>query len=150
MVSHERERLKSTPTIFNEENMKAFSQQLPAISAGALDEDLTQALADGVEFLDANGGTFEITLKLKLSQVINRAGVMIKITHDVQTKFPKPKPAEFTMFLGPDGDLLLENPRQGNLPFKEVKTENPKPEVIPTFVRKTAIIVDKETGEVQS
>ena len=99
---------------------------------------------------DANGGTFEINLKLKLSQVINRAGVMIKITHDVQTKFPKPKPAEFTMFLGPDGDLLLENPRQGNLPFKEVKTENPKPEVIPTFVRKTAIIVDKETGEIQS
>lgn len=131
-------------------NMKAFSEQLPVISAGALEEDLTQALADGVEFLDDNGGTFEINLKLKLSKVINRAGVMIKITHDVQTKFPKSKPAEFTMFLGPDGDLLLENPRQGNLPFKEVKTENPKPEVIPAFVRKTAIIVDKETGEIQS
>ena len=135
----------------HEDNMKAFSQQLPAISAGALDEDLTQALADGVEFLDANGGTFEITLKLKLSQVINRAGVMIKVTHDVQTKFPKPKPAEFTMFLGPDGDLELENPRQGNLPFKEVRTEQPKPEVIPAFSKKAApIIVNKETGEIQS
>lgn len=131
--------------------MKAFSEQLPKISAGALDEDLTQALADGVEFLDANGGTFEITLKLKLSQVINRAGVMIKVTHDVQTKFPKPKPAEFTMFLGPDGDLELENPRQGNLPFKEVKTEQPKPEVIPAFSKKaTPIIVNQETGEIQS
>ena len=136
---------------FNEDNMKAFSEQLPKISAGALDEDLTQALADGVEFLDANGGTFEITLKLKLSQVINRAGVMIKVTHDVQTKFPKPKPAEFTMFLGPDGDLELENPRQGNLPFKEVKTEQPKPEVIPAFSKKaTPIIVNQETGEIQS
>lgn len=131
--------------------MKAFSEQLPKISAGALDEDLTQALADGVEFLDANGGTFEINLKLKLSQVINRAGVMIKITHDVQTKYPKAKPAEFTMFLGPDGDLELENPRQGNLPFKEVKPSNPKPEVIPAFARKASpIIVDQETGEIQS
>lgn len=131
--------------------MKLFSQQLPQISAGALDEDLTQALADAVEFLDSNGGSFEINLKLKLTQVVNRAGLMVKITHDVQTKFPKPKPAEFTMFLSQDGNLMLENPRQGNLPFKEVKTEQPKPEVIPAFAKKaTPIVVNQETGEIQS
>lgn len=131
--------------------MQVFSKQLPTISGGAIDDDMTQALADAVEYLYDNGGSFEITLKIKMNLVANRAGTMIKITHDVQTKHPKQKPVEFTMFLGSEGDLLLENPRQGNLPFKEVETKQPKPEVIPTFAAKRApIVVNKETGEIQS
>lgn len=128
--------------------MKAFSSQLPLISGGTVDEDLTQALADAVEYLDQNGGTFDITLKLRLAQVISRAGVMVKITHDVQTKHPRPKPTEFTMFLGPDGDLLLDNPRQGKLPFKEVKTERTKPEIVVATKTNKAIQVNPETGEI--
>lgn len=130
--------------------MKAFSEQLPQLSGGSVDEDLTQALADAVEYIDQNGGCFEIHLKLKLAQVVNRAGVMIKVTHDVTTKKPKQKPTEFTMFLSPDGNLMLDNPRQGNLPFREVHAEQPKAEVIPAFRKQSPIIVDKETGEIQS
>lgn len=131
--------------------MQVFSKQLPTISGGAIDDDMTQALADAVEYLYDNGGSFEITLKIKMNLVANRAGTMIKITHDVQTKHPKQKPVEFTMFLGAEGDLLLENPRQGNLPFKEVATTQPKPEVIPAFAAKrTPIVVNQETGEIQS
>lgn len=36
--------------------MKSFAEQLPMIAGGALNDELTQALADVLEYIDTHGG----------------------------------------------------------------------------------------------
>lgn len=128
--------------------MKSFSEQLPLIAGGAFEKELTDALADVLEYINMHGGAPEITAKMKLSNQLTKAGPMVKIAYSVSVKWPKEKPVDFSMFLSPEGNLMLDNPNQGNLPFKEVEIERKKPEVIPAFSKKQAVIVNKETGEI--
>lgn len=130
--------------------MKTFAEQLPLIAGGALNDELTQALADVLEYIDTHGGKPKITCEMEFSTQINKMGVMVKIAYRVTVKYPKEKPIDFTMFLTPEGNLMLDNPNQGKLPFKEVKIEQPKPEVILTAAKKQAkaISVNPETGEI--
>lgn len=130
--------------------MKYFDEQLKVIAGGALNEELTQALADVLYYLDdpSKMGSPVINVQLKFSPQAGKAGPMVKIAYNVSVKFPKEKPLEFTMFVGEDGNFALNNPKQGQL-FKEVNIEQPKPEVIPAFARKP-IVVNKETGEIQN
>lgn len=123
--------------------MKAFSEQLPTIAGGALDQELTDALADVLEYISAKGGSPEITAKIKLQTQLTKAGPMVKVAYTVSVKLPKEKPVDFSMFLSEDGNLLLDNPRQQPLPFKEVKIDTKKPEVIPAFAVKEPAQVRK-------
>ena len=128
--------------------MKSFSEQLPLIAGGAFERELTDALADALEFVSTHGGKPKITAEMELSSQITKAGPMIKIGYRVAVKYPKEKPVDFAMFLSPEGNLLLDNPNQGNLPFREVEIERQKPEVVPNFAKKKAILVNQETGEI--
>ena len=130
--------------------MKSFAEQLPMIAGGALNDELTQAIADVLEYIDTHGGKPKITCEMEFGMQINKMGVMVKIAYRVTVKYPKEKPIDFTMFLTPEGNLMLDNPNQGNLPFKELKIEQPKPEVV-LKTAKTApepIKVNPETGEI--
>lgn len=128
--------------------MKSFSEQLPLIAGGAFERELTDALADALEYVSTHGGKPKITAEMELSSQITKAGPMIKIGYRVTVKYPKEKPVDFAMFLSPEGNLLLDNPNQGNLPFREVEIERQKPEVVPNFAKKKAIRVNQETGEI--
>lgn len=128
--------------------MKSFSEQLPLIAGGAFERELTDALADALEYVSTHGGKPKITAEMELSSQITKAGPMIKIGYRVAVKYPKEKPVDFAMFLSPEGNLLLDNPNQGNLPFREVEIERQKPEVVPNFAKKKAILVNQETGEI--
>lgn len=128
--------------------MKSFAEQLTTIAGGGINEEMTQALADVLEFIDSSAGSPEITLKIKFTQQRTKMGQTVKINYKVDTKFPKEKPTDFTMFLTPEGNLELNNPAQGQLPFREVKIDNPKPEVIPQFAKKPTIVTNSETGEI--
>ena len=129
--------------------MKSFAEQLPYIAGGGLNEELSNALADVLEFIDARDGVPEITLKMKFSRQQSKMGLTVKINYRVDTKFPKEKPLDFTMFLTPEGNLELNNPNQGQLPFKEVKVKGNKPEILPQFAKKPVTAVNSETGEIQ-
>ena len=129
--------------------MKSFSEQLPLIAGGAFENELTDALADVLEYINTHGGSPEITAKMKLSTQITKAGPMVKIAYSVSVKYPKEKPVDFAMFITPEGNLMLDNPNQGNLPFREVEIEKKKPEVIPQFAKKKQTVrVNPETGEI--
>lgn len=130
--------------------MKTFDEQLKMIAGGTLNEELTQALADVLEFIDdpTKTGSPVINISMKFSPQSGKAGQMVKIAYQVSVKWPKEKPQDFTMFMTEDGNLELNNPKQGQL-FKSVKIEQPKPEVIPSFSRKP-MVVNQETGEIQN
>lgn len=130
--------------------MKSFAEQLPNIAGGGLNEELTQALADVFEYLDVKSGTPVITLQMKFTKQDTKMGVTVKVNFKVDTKFPKEKPLDFTMFLTKDGNLELNNPSQDYLPFKEVTVEPHKPEIIPQFGKKPTVYVNPETGEILS
>lgn len=129
--------------------MKSFSEQLPVIAGGAFEKELTDALADVLEYLNDHGGKPKITAEMEFSTQQTKAGPMIKIGYRVAVKYPKEKPVDFAMFITPEGNLMLDNPNQGNLPFREVEIEKKKPEVIPQFAKKKQTVrVNPETGEI--
>lgn len=128
--------------------MKTFSEQLPAIAGGAFEKELTDALADVLEYLSGHGGKPKITAEMELSTQMTKAGPMIKIAYRVTVKYPKEKPVDFGMFLSPEGNLMLDNPNQRNLPFAEVEAERKATEVVTDFAKKMgAVRIIPETGE---
>lgn len=133
--------------------MKMFSEQLPKIAGGALDQEMTDAMVECVEHIDQKmTGPCEIVMRVKLVPQQTRMGLTVKVTHKVETKLPKEKPLDFVMFLTPEGNLEMDNPKQGNLPFqpKEVSVETPKPDVVSPHIRQMPkpVTVNPETGEI--
>lgn len=120
--------------------MKSFSEQLPTIAGGAFEKELTDALADVLEYLANNGGKPKITAELELSTQLTKAGPMVKIAYRVAVKYPKEKPVDFAMFLSPEGNLLLDNPNQRKLPFTEVESQKQAAEVVTDLTKKVKAI----------
>lgn len=128
--------------------MKSFSEQLPQIAGGAFEKELTDALADVLEYVTTHGGKPKITAEMELSTQLTKAGPMIKIAYRVSVKYPKEKPVDFSMFLSPEGNLLLDNPNQGKLPFAEVDGKRQAAEVVTDFSKKIqAVRINPEDGD---
>lgn len=130
--------------------MKTFSEQLPQIAGGAFEKELTDALADVLEYVSSHGGKPKITAEMEFSAQSTKAGPMIKIAYRVTVKYPKEKPVDFSMFVSPEGNLMLDNPNQRKLPFKEVDSQRQAAEVVTDFAKKMkAVRINPEKGDQQ-
>ena len=130
--------------------MKMFSEQLPRLAGGCLDNEITNAFAECIEHIDRKTtGPCVINIQIKLSPQQHRLGLMVKLCHKVDVKLPKEKPLDFTHFVSPEGNLELDNPNQGNLPFKDVKVDQPKADVLIATRQPKAPFIDPTTGEIK-
>lgn len=102
-------------------NVTPFSQQLAFLSRGALDAELTQALADVVKAVRDTGKAGAVTLTIKVGKLDGRDEDALRLTPAVTVKTPKLPPYESVMFSTADGDLLRQDPKQRQLDLREVQ-----------------------------
>jgi len=97
-----------------------FHEFIAEYRNGALDDQLTAALADvarGVKMLEKSGS---VTLKFKLSE----QGGAIVIEHSLAHVVPQPKTTGQVWFATDDGVLMRSHPDQPRLPFDDSKTDS--------------------------
>lgn len=97
-----------------------FHQFITEYRNGALDDQLTAALADvarGVKMLEKAGS---VTLKFKLSE----QGGAVVIEHSMSHVVPQPKTTGQVWFATEDGVLTRHHPDQPSLPFDSSTTDS--------------------------
>lgn len=97
---------------------QSFSQVLQSIGYGALNDELTDALAECMEAVSEPGKTAELTLKLKFKS--KAKGGQLIVSDDVITKLPKKQREDHIMFQTADLHLTAKDPRQGE--FEGMRT----------------------------
>ncbi len=120
-INHRENTMTNTP-----EGPRAFARFLEQLSDGDAHAELshelhklTTALAD---LANATQGRAKGTLSLKLSLSVDCKGVAA-VSYDITTKEPKPSGTASVFWLTHGNNLSVENPRQPNLPVREVKGE---------------------------
>jgi hypothetical protein len=100
-----------------------FSQLLSAAEDGRLNSDLSQALREALSQLEeVSGGrvkakaTFNLTLTLTLD-----GGGLVEVGSDYKVKLPKMPRARTLLYATPEGNLTRRNPRQPDLPLRDVQ-----------------------------
>jgi len=105
--------------------MRPFTDVLGELGAGQTLEVLTKDLAEVVSAVKATGKQGEITLKLTVKpNGIHGAVLADKIT----SKVPKEDRGETLFFTDDDGGLHRRDPRQAELPLRQVRTADFDPE----------------------
>ena len=111
-----------------EDKRTPFSQQLAHMAKGSLDDTLTDELAELVKAIrdTRQGGT--ISLKLELKPKVDSTGdvIMIDIKPDYSVKPPAMPVLGATMYPTADGDLLRNDPDQGELDLQTVPASDPQ------------------------
>ena len=109
------------------DQVKPFGQFLHEQRNGALHDDLSRSLVELVQACVETGKKGSLTLKVIVSP--NDDEETLQVVDDVVVKAPKhtTKPALF--FFDKDGNLLRRDPRQAELPLREVaggKADQPR------------------------
>lgn len=114
---------------------KNFIQTVAEINAGALQEELSDALRTLVQEVRKTGGKGSLTLVLDIKAAKGNQSVIVDA--DVKLKAPKlERPTEF-FFVGRDNSLLRDHPDQQKLPLRAVDDA-------PADI----VTIDRTTGEV--
>ena len=100
--------------------MSTFSDVLGHLEGGDAFEQLNDELAEVVLAVQTVRKAGEITVKLKVSPNGERA---VSVTCDIKTKVPQPARAVTTFFTDQAGNMLRRDPRQAELPLREVPDE---------------------------
>ncbi len=101
-----------------------FSQQIAHLGKGTTDDELTQELAELVRDIKTHRAGGTITLELKLKPILAGHEVeLIDIVPSIKVKKPKAQRLSTRMFATYDGDLLRNDPDQGDLDLKTVDTD---------------------------
>lgn len=134
--------MDSTKSATEKEGPRAFSAFIAQLGDGEAHVELTTELHSLLSHLykqaQAGGvnGTARGALTLKIMLNVESRGV-VGTAYDVTSKEPKPLRGSDVFWLTPGKNLTKKNPKQGELPLRDVSA--PKTE-----------IVDESTGEVFS
>lgn len=95
----------------NDAVMRPFGDFLREQAQGRTHEELTQALYDVVNAVEATGKAGSLTLTLSIQPLKDTAGGVIKVTDKVKTSLPEfARPA--SIFFADAGNLVRDNPNQ--------------------------------------
>lgn len=92
--------------------LRMFTDTLATLRFGAVNEELSKAMAEAVLAASTNGGKAEVVLKLQIKA--GKAG-QIEIGDQVLVKLPKAERGTTLMFATPEGNLQRNDPRQPDL-----------------------------------
>ena len=110
-----------------EDDEVKFSQQLAHLSKGTIDNELTETLRDLVKAINDHQRGGKITLTLSLKPKVKQGEVMyVEIQPEIKTEMPKVDRLASFMFPTTDGQLLRDDPDQGELNLRRV-TPDEKP-----------------------
>lgn len=101
--------------------MADFSQTLSDIYNGGLLDDLSERLTQVVKASEQTGKTGSITLTLKIKTQGSSGQVEIKPV--IKSVVPEFENGTALMFITPEGNLQLNDPRQKKLDLKVVNRE---------------------------
>lgn len=100
-----------------------FSQQIAHLSRGMLDAELTEELAELIKAIIQHGKKGSITLTLNIKPELAQGEVVnVTVSPDVKTTKPSPERLSSRMYPTYDGDLLRNDPNQGELDLREIDT----------------------------
>lgn len=103
-----------------------FSQHLAHLNKGLTDAELTEALADIVKAVRETRKSGKVVLTLDI-QLMNNTDEMLTLKPTITTKRPKLDSRKAIFWSTHDGDLLRNDPDQGELELKTVPTTNTAP-----------------------
>lgn len=106
-------------------NNTPFSQQIAFLNKGALDDELTEELAEVVKQVRQTGKKGEVTLTITIQMLDKRHEDALKITPKVKTSIPTLDPYTTIMFSTADGDMLRDDPNQRSLDLRQVPEKAP-------------------------
>lgn len=99
---------------------RPFADVVRELAAGKVYEDLTTQLGEVVTAVLETGKVGELSLKLSIKP--NGEG-SVRVLSDVKQKVPTPVVGETLFFATSSGSLIRNDPRQSELPLREVKQE---------------------------
>lgn len=99
-----------------------FLHVLSTARSGCLADEASESLHQCVEAARDTGKTAVITLMLTVKP--NGHG-QVSISDDIKTRVPKLDKGSTILFVTPEGNLTRDDPRQQNLPLREVLDERP-------------------------
>ena len=99
---------------------RQFADVLRDMSAGKTYDDLTAALAEVVEAVITTRKNGELVLKIGIKPNGENS---VRVVDEIKVKVPQPARGETLFFTTASGSLLRNDPRQSELPLREVKAE---------------------------
>jgi hypothetical protein len=99
---------------------RPFADVLRELAGGKVYEDLTTQLGEVVTAVMETGKAGEVSVKLSIKS--NGEG-SVRVLADVKQKIPTAVVGETLFFATSSGSLVRNDPRQAELPLREVKTE---------------------------
>ncbi|MBC8730023.1 hypothetical protein [Paraburkholderia sp. UCT2] len=105
--------------------VRPITDVLRQIAGGALLDNTSEQFADLVRSIDEHGGSGKLVLELNVKKA-TRGGAMV-ITPKITTKKPADAPIEALFFATPEGNLLVDDPRQEKLDLKQVPSASDAP-----------------------
>lgn len=110
--------------------VRPFSEFLLTQAYGATHDELSQGLHALLDAVRENGKTGSMTLTIKVSPVGRGDERQVIVTDQVVVKKPVGKRPESFFFLDDDGNLTRKDPRQPELPLREVTRTTVEPKAI--------------------
>lgn len=99
---------------------QSFESFLRMQRRGKLLSEITDALAQVIMGVQANGIPGSLTLKLVVVPFEKRAGEIVIIRDELKATVPQPPREREIYFIGEGGELMLDDPRQQKLPLRPV------------------------------
>lgn len=101
---------------------RPFTDVIGEIDRGRLFDELTERLAEVVDGVRLTQKAGELTLKLKISPNGEDA---VAIADEVKVKLPEPNKPKSLFFIGKGNALSRRDPRQQDLPLRDVSGPEP-------------------------
>lgn len=112
------------------DNNTMFSQQIAHLAKGSTDMELTEALTSLVKSINDHQKKGTITLTLTLKPKVHHGEVKwISIQPKISVTEPDPDRMSSVFFPTHSGDLLRDDPEQGEMDLKEVKVDTDTGEI---------------------
>lgn len=118
VAAHEQDHQEEPPPQAN-----PFAQWLIEQRGGVLHAEASEALADVVAAVMEHGKSGSLTLSVKVAR--NKDGVTVTVSDDLKVKVPQGDRGAAIFFTDDHGNLSRNNPRQPELPLREVPTAVP-------------------------
>ena len=98
-----------------------FADNLRYIGKGAINDELTEKMAELVKAVRETGKKGEITLKISVAMMASGNEDMVKLTPMVSAKIPETDSPVTIMYSTHDGDLLREDPDKQQTTLRQVE-----------------------------
>lgn len=102
---------------------KQFVQFAAEQRRGAMNADLSDALAELVQTITEVGGKAKGSLTLKLDVSLNKDGYSVTVSDEIVLKLPKKETPSSLFFFDEHGNVSRNNPRQQELPLRAVDSD---------------------------